>query len=200
MRISFQGEPGAFGDIAIQQHWSGEAESVSAPSFGATLDLVTSGECAMAVLPVWNTTIGDVAEAVAAARERDGVLEACGEVTMPVRHALIALPGASLESVRWVGSHFAALGQCARFLTEHPAYTAIKAFDTAGAVRELSTFGAGASPSTWFAQLNAEASQLASIAHAGAAARYGLQVLQDAIQDDPQNATRFNILRRRATT
>ena len=200
LRISFQGEAGAFGDILIQEEWRGEAEAVAAPSFAATLALVVGGACDMAVLPVWNTTIGDVREAVAAVGETGNALESCGEVMMPVRHALLALPGASLASVRWVGSHPAALGQCARYFAEHPALHAVEAFDTAGAARELSAFpSAGAEIPPWYAGLDARTEQLAAIAHAGAGKRYGLNVLADAIQDDPQNATRFLVLRRRSS-
>lgn len=198
LRISFQGEAGAFGDIAIQDKWRGEAEAVAAPNFPATLQLVRDGACEMAVLPVWNTTIGDVPEALAAMRAVGDALEPCGEVTMPVRHALLGLPGATLDSVRWAGSHTAALGQCARYFAEHPAIKSVVAFDTAGGARELAAYpNADATPRPWYADLDAAPTQLAAIAHAGAGRRYGLTVLQDAIQDDPQNATRFVILRRR---
>jgi prephenate dehydratase len=205
-RVAFQGEPGAFGELAIVRRWRSEAQPVAVPTFGAVLDQVVDGTSDFAVLPVWNSTIGDVHDAHAALRAQEHRVEVCDEVVTPVRHALLARPGASLDTVRWAGSHPAALGQCSRFFARHPAIAAIPAYDTAGAARELDRFGARDVPNAattsrpWYADLPVAAPDaLGVVASATVACRYGLVVLDDGIQDDPENATRFAVLRRRET-
>lgn len=198
LRVAFQGEPGAFGELTIQTRWGELATPVPARTFEATIEQVISGACDFAVLPVWNTTIGDIAPPRAALAAKAEAVTVEGEVVTPVRHALIALPGATLDSVKWVGSHFAALGQCARFFAARPQLNQVVAYDTAGAVRELADFPKIAGEKApWFAALNAQASELAAIASAVAAQRYNLNVLLDGIQDDNENATKFAIIRRR---
>jgi prephenate dehydratase len=196
LRVAYQGESGAFGELTVLHRWRGEAAPVPARTFENALDLVAKRECDAAVLPIWNKTIGDIAEPRTALAAHAGALLSVEEIDTPVRHALIALPGASLRSIKWVGSHFAALGQCAGYLKARPAIGAVEAYDTAGAARELSGFAANES-NTWFAQLGAKPEQLAAIASAHAAAPLGLIVLADGIQDDPQNVTRFAVIRRR---
>lgn len=203
-RVSYQGEPGAFGEMAIAYRWRRQANAVAAPTFDATIDLVIAGDSDFAVLPVWNTTVGDVRPAQLALDARLHSVEVFDEVVTPVRHALLARPGATIASVRWAGSHPAALGQCARFFADNPSIAAVEAYDTAGAARELDRWRARDVPNDsargrpWHATLDgATAEQLAVIANAGVAPRYGLAVLADGIQDDPENATRFAVLRRR---
>lgn len=203
-RVSYQGEPGAFGEMAITHRWRRAADPIAAPTFDAALDLVVVGDTDFAVLPVWNSTVGDVHAAHRALHERGRWIEICDEVVTPVRHALLARPGATLESVRWAGSHPVALGQCSRFFRDHPAIGAVEAYDTAGAARELDRWGDHATPNgaadrrPWYADLaDVTPRCLAVIANAGVAQRYGLVVLADGVQDDPENATRFAVLRRR---
>lgn len=209
-RVAFQGEPGAFGELAIVRRWRSEAQPVAVPTFGAVIDHVVDGTSDFAVLPVWNSTVGDVHDARAALRAQEHRVEVWDEVVTPVRHALLARPGASLDTVRWAGSHPVALGQCARFFACHPTIAAIPAYDTAGAARELDRFAArdvpdepnapGSTCRPWFADLPVTTLDvLGVVASATVAARYGLVVLDDGIQDDPENATRFAVLRRRET-
>lgn len=195
LRVAYQGESGAFGELTILRRWPGAAEPVAARSFEETLRLVARRECDRAVLPIWNKTIGDIAEPRAALAAEAG-LEAIEEIDTPVRHALIGRANTTMASVRYVGSHFAALGQCAGYLKAHPQWAQVEAYDTAGAAHELALFEKR-DPNAWFAKLDTHPNQLAAIASAHAAAPLGLIVLQDGIQDDPENVTRFAVIRRR---
>lgn len=201
VRVAFQGELGAFGDAAIRLRWGAEARPVPARTFDDVVALVAAGAVDSAVLPVWNSTIGPIAPALAALEHAAPPLTIVGEIDLPVRHALLALPGATLDGLRAVGSHPAALGQCARWLATRPRIVAQAAYDTAGAARELSRLTAGTpdEPRTipWYAGLTGVAPcQLAAIASAAAAQTYGLLVLADAVQDDPTNLTRFRVVER----
>lgn len=196
LRVAYQGETGAFGELTVLHRWPGSAEPVPARTFEDTLRLVATHDCDAAVLPIWNKTIGDIGEPRAALAAQLGALESVEEIDTPVRHALIGRTNTTMATVRYVGSHFAALGQCAGFLKAHPQWAQVEAYDTAGAAHELAQFEKH-DPNAWFAKLNTHPNQLAAIASAHAAAPLGLIVLQDGIQDDPENVTRFALIRRR---
>jgi prephenate dehydratase len=200
-RVAYQGEPGAFGEAAIVQHWRGAAVPVGARTFADVLALLVSRRVDEAALPVSNSAIGPITAAQEVLYENAARVEVVDEIVVPVQHALIALPGASLATVRAVGSHPAALAQCAGRL-EAMGVTVCEAFDTAGAARQLAALVGGASmglTKPWYAGLPGAAPEtLAAIASEMAAERHGLVVLARSIQDDATNETRFAVLRRRA--
>jgi prephenate dehydratase len=197
-RAAFQGIAGAFGDEAIERLWQGSVQSHPQPTFEAALDAVLCGEVEWAVIPVHNSTIGAITPACRALAEREKSLECVDELTVPVSHCLLALPDSTMSHLRYVGSHPAALAQCARFFHEHPGLSAREAFDTAGAACELAELDR-ASPDgreTWYSKLGvSDGRALAVLAGERAAARYGLVVLRKAVQDRVDNATRFVIVR-----
>jgi prephenate dehydratase len=100
-----------------------------------------------------------------------------------VRHALLAPRGATLDGLRDVFSHAAALSQCAGFLARHPRLTARAAYDTAGAAREVAARGSRAE---------------GALAGLPCADRYGLDVLATGVNDRDDNATRFAVVMRPA--
>jgi len=199
-RVAYQGEPGAFGEAAIGQHWDGAAVPVSAGTFARVLDLLLAGSVDVAILPSWNSSIGAIPGVADLIHEHRAHAEVVDEISLSVRHALLALPGASMESVRAVGSHPAALGQCARYLAGLPHVTPYEAYDTAGAARELAALVGGAPRGVgtpWYAAVPGAAPEtLAAIASETAGERHGLVVLARDIQDNPENETRFAVVRR----
>lgn len=204
-RVAFQGELGAYGDAAIVERWRGRAVAMPARTFDDALAMVCSGRTDYAVIPVWNSTLGDLPaqrEALAAYTPRVRVVD---ELVVPVQHCLLALPSATLDTIRVVGSHPAALEQCGRFFLSRRTFIQLDAFDTAGAARELArALPVSRYPADvdgphrpWFDGAGVGVHELAVIASATAARRYGLAVLAEAIQDDPANATRFAVVRSR---
>lgn len=199
IRAAYQGVAGAFGEEAVRLAWDGRAKAIPARSFVAALDQLLNEHVEWAVIPVWNSVIGPITAAREALRERGTSITITRELDVPVRHCLLALPGTSLADVRYVGSHPAALGQCARFFAEHPELAACEAFDTAGSARELSMLRESDGPrsaESWYAALRVDApSRLAAIASANAGRRYGLTILCESVQDDPTNLTSFVVVR-----
>jgi prephenate dehydratase len=180
IRVAFQGEPGAFGEDAIVKFF-GSADVVTVPErqFADVVAVVEDGRADYAVLPVENTIAGAV---VAAARAlADSALRTTGNVTVPVKQCLLAVPGARLSDLTTVVSHPVALAQCTKFLLAHPQLKAFPSFDTAGAAREVATAGD---------------IRIAAIAGRRAATLYRLDVLAEGIQDRPDNETRFVIVAR----
>ena len=178
MTVAYQGWPGAYSDAAARARFGDTAATRGYPTFEEAVRAAASGAAEAAIVPVRNSTTGDVAgaaKAVALGVALGLVREA--DHTMAVRHALLARPGVALEDIRTVRSHPQALAQTARWIASHlPGARAEPAEDTAGSARDL------------------EAPDIAAVAHASAAARYGLTVLTDGIEDEPDNATTFAVL------
>jgi len=174
--VAYQGEPGAFGEEAVIGWFGADATPKPMPTFSAVCAAVESGSTDAGVLPLENSlagTVGDALDALAV-----GSLRVVGEVLLPIRHQLLALPGTELAAIERVSSHWQALAQCERFLSAH-SWQVIPAADTAGAARELA------------ASLDPRAAAIASRA---AAERYGLEVLAADIHDSDHNMTRFAVL------
>jgi len=185
VRVAFQGELGAYGDQAIEQHWGGHATAAPSASFEHVVADVAWGLADFGVVPVWNTVVGDIAsgcDAVRIARSSPYDLTVVGDEHVVIRHQLLARPGAALRDIECVESHPVALAQCGRFLAEHPRIVPREVYDTAGAARTLSKHGAATT---------------AAIAGSVAARRYGLIILAADIQDIPDNVTHFFVIARR---
>lgn len=171
-RIAYQGEPGAYSEEAVGSIFPG-AEPVGHATFRLTFEALTIGAVDAAVLPVENTTAGVVQEVTDLLWETPG-LRIVREHVQPVRHCLLGWPGPVERAL----SHPQALAQCDRYL--HSRQIRSVAFhDTAGAARAVSE---QRMPGT------------AAIASKTAAARYGLYVLAESIQDDSENRTRFVVI------
>jgi prephenate dehydratase len=137
--VAYQGLPGAFGEEAIIGYFGPAAVTpVPMPTFSAVCHAVESGEVGAGVLPLENSVAGTVGDALDALA--DGALRVIGELVLPVRHHLLALPGVQLDQVERVTSHWQALAQCERFLAMGR-WTVLPAADTAGAARDLAEEG-----------------------------------------------------------
>ena len=178
MRIAFQGEPGAFSEEAAVQLLGEGIITVPRPTFDAAFRAISDGLADALLAPVENTLAGPVV------RVYDLLLESAltitAETILPIEHHLIGCPGATLDAVRSVASHPMALAQCERFFVAHPHLKRVPAEDTAGSVREALARGDKTS---------------AAIAGRRAAEHYAGVILASDIQDNPENFTRFVLLR-----
>ena len=132
------------------------------------------GAADVAFLPIENTTAGGVHDTSDLLAE--GGITITAEVVSHIEHCLLALPGATLESLRAVLSHPQALAQCRTFLASKPWLTPRAEYDTAGSARKVR---------------ESNDPTLAAIASESAARAYGLDVLARGIQSQPGNFTRF---------
>jgi prephenate dehydratase len=207
--VAYQGIVGSYGEEAVRRLWQCRARTYPKRSFAAALDALSRGGVEWAVIPIWNSTIGTIVPARAAMLAHERAVACIQEIDLPVKHCLLARAGTSIDDVRFVGSHPAALAQCAMLFSDAPRLTACDAIDTAVAARDLAQYGrrdthesvehATADTATdrpWYAGLAIDSpAQLAVIASRRAAQRYGLNVLAFDVQDDPANVTRFAALR-----
>src|SRR5271169_6482010 len=177
MRVAFQGEPGAFSEAAAVQLLGEAIQTVPRATFDATFRAIAEGAADALLVPVENTLAGSVVRVYDLLLENP--LEICGETILPIEHHLMGCPGAKFEEIRAVASHPMALAQCERFFESHPGLKRVPAEDTAGSVREM--MGRGDK-------------SCAAIAGLRAAKHYNAVVLQEKIQDNPENYTRFVLL------
>lgn len=174
-RIAFQGVPGAYSESAIGRLWPDGATSVPMRTCLDVTRAVAFGAVDAGVLPIENSIAGAVTDshdALAATPE----LLVVAETLVPIRHALLAVPHATLDGLHTIESHPVALAQCRRFLAAHPTVSARATEDTAGAAVEIAAAG---DP------------RRGAVASAALAERLGLQVLAAEIEDRPDNQTRF---------
>jgi prephenate dehydratase len=198
--VAYHGLPGANGEAAILARWRVGARPVPVRTLDALTRAVADRGVDFGVVPVWNSTIGTVHEGCAALAAHGARLAPAGDVTIEVRHALLALRGTTLQDVRVVGSHAAALAQCGRWIARQAGVRTVTAWSTAGAAHDLASLARGddTDDAPWWATVpECTPQSLAVIANATLAERHGLAVLAEDIHDERSNATRFAVVRSR---
>ena len=175
MRVGFQGEPGAYSEQAVFDYF-GQVETQPCETFDEVFGAVMSGACQSGLIPIENSLAGSIHQNYDLLLRHE--LHIVGEYFLRVRHCLIGFPGVGLPEIRRVISHPQALGQCAGYLRELGVKTE-PVYDTAGSVKMLK---AGGERTT------------AAIASKRAAEIYEMQILQESIEDNPENYTRFLVI------
>lgn len=177
MQIAFSGVPGAFSEIAARRIFP-QGSPVGFADFKKAYEAVEEGRCDVAVLPLENSTNGDVGTVMDLAFF--GSLYINGIYDIPVEQHLLAKKGASLSQIKTVVSHPQALGQCNAFL-EKRGLERKEAVNTAVAAKQVS---------------ESLDESIAAIGSLEAAKEYGLQVLCSHIHDKGGNTTRFAVFSR----
>jgi prephenate dehydratase len=171
--VGYPGPPGSHSDAATAVLVPDAARVVDLPSFTAVVAAACAAEVGLGVLPIESSLIGPIAET------HDLLFRAplsiVREATLPIRHCVLGLPGASLDGARLVRSHPAAFDQCRELLAGWDV-RCVPAATTADAAREVVEQG--------------DPSQLA-IASMEAAGAYGLELIADDVGDRPGAFTRF---------
>jgi prephenate dehydratase len=176
-RIAFQGELGAFSHQACVEVYP-DMVPLPCPTFEEAIAKVKGGEARLAMLPVENSIYGRVADIHHLLPESG--LYIIGEHFVPIHLQLLALPGATLDTIREAQSHIVALGQCRRFLKDR-AIRPVTGADTAGSAAQIAEAGHP---------------ERAAIASRLAGDLYGLKVLAEDIEDASHNTTRFLVMSR----
>jgi prephenate dehydratase len=173
-RISFQGVPGAYSDLACRVAYPNLA-TLPCESFESAIDAVREGHADLAMLPCENSLAGRVSDIHHLLPESG--LFVIGEHFQRVEHCLLAMPGTAIGDLKRAHSHSVALGQV-RHSLRHMGLTPVVQADTAGAAQLV-------------AQWNRK--EEAAVASALAAEIYGLEILAANIEDASHNTTRFYI-------
>ncbi|SHJ25499.1 prephenate dehydratase [Hespellia stercorisuis] len=176
-RIVYQGTEGAYTQEAMSKFFGKDVNSFHVPNWRDAMEAIEEGSADFAVLPIENSTAGAVDKVYDLLVEFENYI--VGEITLPIRHMLAGIPGTTKESVERVYSHPQALMQSTRYLDEHPEWQQISVSNTAIAAKKM---------------LEDNDQKKAAICSAYAAQIYGLDILEEEINDNPHNFTRFIIV------
>jgi prephenate dehydratase len=143
-----------------------DAEIVPCALSAEVFAALDTGAADAAVIPIENSLAGSVLEHFDLLLKHD--VKVVEETLVRIRHNLIAMPGVCIDEIEHVLSHPVALAQCRRFLAAHP-------------VKQL---------------MELRERNVAAIASEAAAATYGAGILERDVEDNPENYTRFFLVRR----
>jgi prephenate dehydratase len=174
--VAFQGEPGAYSEAAVLEHFGGSTITLPCESFDAVFSAVENGQADCGLIAIENSLAGSIHHNYDLLIQHQ--LWITGEHYLRVRHCLIANPGVRMDQIRKVISHPQALAQCSAYLRGR-GLSAEVFYDTAGSVKHLKETGSR---------------DLAGIASRRAAEVYGMQILEEDIEDNPANFTRFLVI------
>lgn len=180
MRVAFQGERGAYSEAAAIELLGDQIEPVPSQTFTEVFRAVTNGSADRGIIAIENTLGGSIHENFDHLLSND--LSIVGEHHFRVQHCLIALPGVQKSEIKKVSSHWQALAQVIGY-TERNGLAQEAAYDTAGAVRLLKESGDRTT---------------AAVASRRAAEVFGMEVLEEGIEDNSENFTRFLLVSREA--
>lgn len=174
-RIAIQGETGSFHDIAAHQYFGGEQlQLICCPTFEAVYQCVKDDPTVIAMSAIENTIAGSLLHNYELLRDSDTTV--VGEHKLHISHCVCCLPSDDWQSVGEVHSHPVALMQCRDFLSNHTGLKAVECEDTAGAAKLI---------------VEDQRHGWAAICSRYAAELYGLKILEDHIEDNKHNFTRF---------
>lgn len=175
--VVYQGEPGAYSELAAMDFFGSDVEAVGLYQFEDTFEALHQGKADYAVLPIENSSTGAIRQVYDLLAQYNYYF--VGETTVEVMHALMGMPGSTLEGVRAVYSHEQGLFQCESYLNGHPEWKKIPQADTAGSAKMVAE------------QKDPSRAAICSL-HAGEI--YGLVPLAMRINSNSQNTTRFVVV------
>lgn len=174
-RVAIQGFVGSFHDIAAHQYFNGEQlQLVCCATFEEVFENLAKDPTMIGMTAIENTIAGSLLHNYELLRESG--LTVVGEHKLHISHCICCLPDDSLETISEVHSHPVALMQCRQFLSGHADLKVVECEDTAGAAKDIAV---------------AARRGCAAICSSSAAHIYGMKVLEDHIEDNKHNFTRF---------
>ena len=176
-RTAFLGEIGTFSHKACTQYFGTKITPVPMSSFRAIFEAVKQGEVDFGVIPLENSLAGSIHENYDLLLEYN--LKIIGEIKLRIMHHLIGHPGTRMENIKRAYSHPQVFQQCQQFLNRHDNWELVSVSDTARAVKQIKEKG---TPTD------------AAIAGKEAAEIHGMEVIEEGIETNPRNYTRFAVI------
>ncbi len=177
-RIAIQGLIGSFHDIAANQYFDGEqVQLICCATFEEVFENIRRDPTVIGMMAIENTIAGSLLHNYELLR--DSGTTVVGEHKLHISHCICCLPDDDWSTIKEVHSHPVALMQCREFLSGHTNLKAVESEDTAGSAKDISEGGHHG----W-----------AAICSANAARLYGMKILEDHIEDNKHNFTRFLVV------
>lgn len=179
MQVAIQGIVGSFHDIAAHQYFNTDEhiELICCETFEDVFRAIRDNDGCLGLMAIENTIAGSLLQNYELLRENNTTI--IGEHKLHIEHSIMCLPEDDWSTLTEVNSHPVALMQCRTYLKQHPSLKVVEAEDTAGSAEMISR-----------KRLRGHA----AICHAGAAPLYGMKVLENSIEDNKHNFTRFLVL------
>ena len=177
-KIAIQGVPGSYHDIAAHKFFPGEEiELICCSTFEEVFANIKQDSNVIGMLAIENTIAGSLLHNYELLRESGMTI--VGEHKLRIKHSFMCLPDDNWETLTEVNSHPVALAQCREFLIQHPKLKIVETEDTAGSAEAIKR-----------ENLKGHAAICSKIA----AERYGMKVIQEGIETNKHNFTRFLVV------
>ena len=176
-KVLFYGEKGSYTEQAMKDYFKTDIVAVAMETFEGLVEAINDSQGDYGVLPIENSSTGSLSDIYDLLAMYDNYI--IGEHVIKVEHNLWGLPGSKLSDINKVYSHRQGLLQCSEFFKENPGLKAIEGTSTAACARKVLE--------------NQDKSQ-AAIASKVAGEKYGLELLEENINNDNTNSTRFIII------
>lgn len=177
-KVAIQGIKGSFHDIASHLYFKDEEiELICCNTFEDLFATMKKDSAIYGVVAIENTIAGSLLHNYELLRESGVTI--IGEQKLHIEHSLLCLPSEDWNDLQEINSHPVAIMQCRNFLKQHAQWKIVEADDTAGSAETISRN-----------QLHGHA----AICHKGAAPIYNMKVLEEAIEDNKHNYTRFLVV------
>lgn len=178
-KIAIQGYEGCFHELAARQYFdNNNIELIYCRTFEQVFsEIEEHKDNTIGVVAIENTIAGSLLHNYELLCNSG--LEIVGEKKIHISHSICCLPEDTWETIREVHSHPVALMQCRRYLESHPSIRSVEADDTAGAAMDIATN---------------KLKGLSAICNSEAARKFGLKIIDEHIEDNKHNYTRFLIL------
>ena len=177
-KIAIQGTLGSYHDIAAHKYFEGEEiELICCASFEDVFTSIRKDSQVIGMLAIENTIAGSLLHNNELLRQSG--TQIIGEYKLRISHSFVCLPDESWEDLTEVNSHPIALMQCRDFLNQHPQLKVVEGEDTARSAEAIK---------------NGNLKGHAAICSKIAAERYGMKVLQEGIETNKHNFTRFLVV------
>ncbi len=176
-KIAIQGYPGSFHDEVCRLYYGDIAEVIPADSFDILGSMLATSQVHTAIMAIENSIAGTLLQNYRILREAGFWIK--GEKYLRIKHNLMAHEGATIMGIKEVHSHPMALNQCLSFLSKYSHIKLVETEDTALSAMKVK---------------ESKRIDLASISSMKAAKLYGLNVLEEGIETNKTNYTRFFIL------
>jgi len=177
-KIAIQGVPGSYHDIAAHRFFEGEEiELLCCATFEEVFAQMKQDSQVIGMLAIENTIAGSLLHNYELLRDSGTTI--VGEHKLRIKHSFLCLPEDDWDTLTEVNSHPVALAQCREFLQQHPQLKVVEAEDTAGSAEMIRR-----------GNLRGHA----AICSRHAADLYGMKVLEEGIETNKHNFTRFLVV------
>jgi len=176
-RAAFLGEVGTFSHKACLQYFGTTTIAEPVSSFSDIFEAVKTGSADFGIVPLENSLTGSIHENYDLLLDYD--VKIVGEITIRVIHHLIGNPGTDIDTIKRVFSIPQVFQQCRQFLDRHNDWELVSTRDTASAVKRVIE----------------EANNInAAIGSQEAAELYQMAIIEEGIETNPRNFTRFVVI------